>query len=379
MNYPGLIQQLTLENFTLFRTLPTPTFYSTLNVIIGENDTGKTHLLKLLYTIVRSLEEYQNQRPGTSFIQLSDLLANKLQRVFLPPQMELGQLVSKGEKRLTVTAQLQGERLQFTFGKDTKNQIKAKSFHHTLDHLGPVKAIFLPSTEILSFYYDAIIATREALELSTFDDTYLDLAHNFHQPVVMRNHWRAPLKKSWQSLNQTTGGYEIVVEKDGSIWFLRGQERYNIHQVAEGTKKIALLNQLMRKGMLWPSVGKVLFIDEPELHLHPKAIVLLAEFLFQLSETGIQVYLSTYSYFMLKRLEQLARRDDKDCLLIDLRHDRTGAKASYQLLKDGLPDNPIAEQSVALYQEDVNLYLTKSTSNKNKKRWQRQEKMEAML
>jgi len=56
-----MIHQLTLENFTRFRSLSGQP-HAPLNVIIGENDTGKTHLLKLLYAIVRSLEEYQKKR-----------------------------------------------------------------------------------------------------------------------------------------------------------------------------------------------------------------------------------------------------------------------------------------------------------------------------
>jgi len=42
MNHPFLIQQLNLENFTLFREL-TGQPHASLNIIIGENNTGKTH------------------------------------------------------------------------------------------------------------------------------------------------------------------------------------------------------------------------------------------------------------------------------------------------------------------------------------------------
>jgi len=194
-------------------------------------------------------------------------------------------------------------------------------------------------------------------EIPAFDDTYLDLVRDFRQPVT-KNNCLSHLKEVWHSLTKDTG--EIVVEKDGSIWFQRGQEKYNVHQIAEGVRKIGILHRLMHNDMLTSGIGSVLFVDEPEVNLHPKAVVLLADFLYQLSDSGIQVYLSTHSYFVLKRLEQLARRHDKDFLLIDLRRQKAEAVASFQWLKDGLPDNPIVDQSVALYQEDVELYINRS-------------------
>ncbi|KHD06641.1 hypothetical protein PN36_26600 [Candidatus Thiomargarita nelsonii] len=341
-----MIQQLTIENFTIFRSLSGQP-HAPLNVIIGENDTGKTHLLKLLYAIVRSLEEYQKKSVASP--QFAMNLAKKLQWVFLPQKMELGHLVSLGTNRLKVNMQIQGKELQFEFGKKTKSQIKKLSF--SSEH--KVKAIFLPPKEILSIF-DAIVATREDKEIPAFDDTYLDLVRDFRQPATSGQLQHQAI---WHSLSEATGESEIVVEKDGSIWFVRGSEKYNVHQIAEGIRKIAILHRLMHNEML--NEHSVLFVDEPEVNLHPKAMVLLADFLYQLSESGIQVYLSTHSYFVLKRLEQLARRHDKDFLLIALRRLDAQSVASFHRLKEGLPDNPIVEQSVALYQEDVELYQSK--------------------
>lgn len=353
MNLHPLIQQLTLENFTLFRTLSGQP-HTQLNVLIGENDTGKTHLLKLLYTIVRSLEEYQKKRLSTPSPQFAVIVANKLQWVFLPQKMELGQLVSFRQNRLKVRMQIQEQELQFEFGKTSKSQIKKFSLSSEVDNFAKVKAIFLPPKEILSIF-DAIVATREDKEIPAFDDTYLDLVRDFRQPATQHHNGLAQMTEIWQALSKATGGSEIVVEKDASIWFVQGQEKYNVHQMAEGMRKIGILHRLMHNEMLTSHKSSVLFVDEPEINLHPFALVRLADFLYQLSENGIQVYLSTHNYFVLKRLEQLARRYDKDFLLINLRRQHAQVVASFHELKDGLPDNPIISQSVALYQEDVDL------------------------
>lgn len=80
--------------------------------------------------------------------------------------------------------------------------------------------------------------------------------------------------------------------------------------------------------------------------------------LHEFAQAGIQVYLTTHSYFLLKRLEQLARKHQADYSLLDLRKaDGAGVMSSLSRLKDGLPENPIIEQALALFDADVELDL----------------------
>ena len=53
-----MIQRLDVENFTVFKKAAFE-FGSQLNVFIGENGTGKTQILKLIYAIVALLPKYQ--------------------------------------------------------------------------------------------------------------------------------------------------------------------------------------------------------------------------------------------------------------------------------------------------------------------------------
>jgi predicted ATPase len=92
--------------------------------------------------------------------------------------------------------------------------------------------------------------------------------------------------------------------------------------------------------------------------LHPKAIVLFAEMLHEFAQSGIQVHLTTHSYFLLKRLEQLAREKDADYSLLDLRkQDGMGVTGTVTKLSDGLPQNPIVEESLRLFDLDLKLDL----------------------
>ena len=97
------LKSLLIENFVAFAQPLKWTQHASLNVIIGENDTGKTHLLKLLYAMSRAIEDYSKKQAGPEPKELSELLAQKLRWTFLPQKLELGRLVTRGSgNRLSV-------------------------------------------------------------------------------------------------------------------------------------------------------------------------------------------------------------------------------------------------------------------------------------
>lgn len=350
-------KSLAVENFVAFQQRLEWRAHASLNVIIGENDTGKTHLLKLLYAMARAIEEYSKKKVGPEPKELSELLATKLRWTFLPQKLELGRLVTRGSgNRLSVDlCWNQGGHLKFSFGKDTTSKI-VEINTNGLPELEGNKASFLPPKEILSIF-DAIVATREAAEIAAFDDTYYDLVQDYRQPTTA-GVLQANIKKALSHLENVTGGGEVEMESNGNIIFRRGKEVFNMHQTAEGIKKIGILSRLMRNRRLTPAGGCMLFVDEPEVNLHPKAIVLFAEMLHEFAQSGIQVYLTTHSYFLLKRLEQLAREKRTDYSLLDLRkQDGAGVGGTVTRLRDGLPQNPIVNESLRLFDMDVQLDL----------------------
>jgi len=348
---------LTVENFVGFHQRLEWRDHASLNVIIGVNDTGKTHLLKLLYAMTRSIEDYSKKQAGPEPKELAELLSSKLRWTFLPQKMELGRLVTRGAgNRFSADLRWNSNgRLRFGFGRDTTVRISEIETNELLQVAGH-KATFLPPKEILSIF-DAIVATRESQEIASFDDTYYDLVQDYRQPPT-KGGWKENIKRVFKHLEDVTGGGEVEMQADGSIMFRRGKEVFNMHQTAEGIKKIGILSRLMRNRRLTPAGGCLLFVDEPEVNLHPKAIVLFADMLHEFAQSGVQVYLTTHSFFMLKRLEQLARQHKADYSLLDLRkQDSGGVSGVVHSLKEGLPMNPIVEESLRLFDADVALDL----------------------
>ena len=96
-----MIQQISIKNFITYEHFVVKeSGLSNINIIIGENDTGKTGLLKLLYGATRSIEELALRKD----ISFKKILSDKMLNVFQPKKASLGELVSKGSsEKLSVS------------------------------------------------------------------------------------------------------------------------------------------------------------------------------------------------------------------------------------------------------------------------------------
>ena len=75
------ITQIKLENFTVFKNIEIH-FSKGVNIFIGENGTGKTHILKLLYSACQAAS------PRISF-------SNKIVRTMLPDDFNISRLITR--------------------------------------------------------------------------------------------------------------------------------------------------------------------------------------------------------------------------------------------------------------------------------------------
>lgn len=83
------IEELQLKNFGIIGDFHCNQF-SNINLIIGENGTGKTFLLKALYSAVKAMEEYKR---GDDISPMNDILSEKLRWTYQVDK--LGDIVSK--------------------------------------------------------------------------------------------------------------------------------------------------------------------------------------------------------------------------------------------------------------------------------------------
>ena len=92
-------------------------------------------------------------------------------------------------------------------------------------------------------------------------------------------------------------------------------------------------------------------MDDIEASLHPSAICALLDIIDMISrEMGIQFFISTHSYFVLKKLFLIARSGKNTVTCIQLQ--KNDDPKAYNLY-DGMPDNSIIDMSIRLYEQEL--------------------------
>ena len=313
-----------------------------INLVIGGNGSGKTFLLKAIYSAMRTIEEH---RRGDDQRSAAEILADKLYWTFQAEK--IGDLVTKGAASpLKLELDLDGHRFGYSFGKDTSKAISAIE-----NDVPPRKSnsIFLPAKEVLSLHH-IILKSREEDKVFGFDDTYLDLARALRpSPKAGKNYLE--FAASRRSLEDIVGGRVEYEDASGRWSFKKGNQKFPIGVTAEGVKKIGILDTLLGNRFLDPH--SIVIIDEPESALHPSAIVKLLEIVAVLASRGMQFFLASHSYFVVKKLCLIAKEQGISipvCSFVDGRW-RTDD------LRAGMPDNPIVDESIRLYEQEVDMAL----------------------
>lgn len=113
----------------------------------------------------------------------------------------------------------------------------------------------------------------------------------------------ATRKQLLERLQDAMKGKVIFKNEEFFVVNERGNLEFTL--LAEGLRKLALLWLLIQNGTLLR--GSVLFWDEPESNLNPSLFGAVMEILLELQRLGVQVFLATHDYVILKELE-LGRR-----------------------------------------------------------------------
>lgn len=291
-----MLESLKVGNYTVFED-ETFTFSPGLNVILGENSTGKSFLMKLAYSAA-SVSYTMGKGDRKTKDELQRSLADKLKDVCMPDS--LGRLVSRkqGRARCEVTVAFRPETadsIQFSFATNSDKEVK-------LENTTPARwleaaPVFLPTKEILSVFPNFASTLRE--RHLAFDATYLDLADTLGLAALRK------LRREEQALREVlevTMKGKVVFENN-RFYLLpdsEGKGKIEMPLIAEGIRKFATLAYLVMNGGLRNK--SLLFWDEPEVNLNPKLMRSLAEALVSLSESGVQIILATHSLYFLREI-----------------------------------------------------------------------------
>jgi AAA15 family ATPase/GTPase len=352
-----MIKKVLIKNFIGHDELVIDQF-APITVIIGENDTGKTGIMKMIYATLKSLEKYSLMQNSyrTAF---KTVLADKIFDTFQPRKSAIGELVSKSSKeKLSVDIRIDrkdySQDIYFSFGENTTKSIIDCSEQITTVP-NDFNTLFVPSKEVLTALH-AIKFTRKPNYYFGFDDTYLDLIEALEIPTQKGN-INTDLSKVNKDLEKLFDGVVNQSDKDEPFVFKKGNTEFSMSLTSEGVKKIGILTTLIRNRQLGKNT--ILFFDEVETALHPKAIRQIVEMIVGMSKAGVQVILSTHNYFVIKQFMICAKRDNLDINCLSLTKDGKKIGSQISNLRDGLPDNPIVNEALKMFDEEVELDFQK--------------------
>jgi len=361
-----VLKELTLQNFTAFGKAQLK-FSSHLNVIVGENASGKTHILKLGYLLCRISHTKSGGNNGAGKEEMERYIAERLLQLFKPEKIGNlargnGQATCKVSGRIMSTpAQAnieatgkwrseeatQGLSWRFQFSTRSQKNVSISAVPDGLANNATYpNAIYLPSKEMLSFF-EGFLSLYETHELQ-FDESFRDLALALSSPKLKHRPELSP--GLLDELSKAVGG-RVVLEGGRFYTIAPKDKKREVSLLAEGLRKVATIVQLVENGSLRP--GDSLFWDEPEANLNPKLVKLVTRTLLQLCRSGVQVILATHSLFLLRELEIQTAMQGTDLIstrYVALRPGGTGVKVSQG---DSIDDiDPLLVLDESLQQSD---------------------------
>lgn len=321
-----------IQNFTVFDDLQIE-FVDGINIVIGTNGTGKTHLLKSLYAICESVNDE------------SDDVFDISHPYFSVNSMELVRDQKNRNKRTRVQAYFsEKSSASYEIIKHEGMKIAADgASYHYIDF--KVKAIFIPAKEMLA-HSRGFLALYNKYKIP-FDKTYVDIITNAELPEARES--SALNDELLKTISDIIQG-EVLYENSTFYIVKRSGKKIEFSIEAEGLRKFGLLWKLIKNGLL--EKGTILFWDEPEANINPELIPILVELMLELQRKGVQLLIATHSYNLAKYFE-IKRLDTDQVLFHHLYKTDNGVEVESNSYFGQLENNPIIEADAKLLDEVI--------------------------
>lgn len=345
------VKKLTLNNFMLFERAEID-WGKNINVICGENSTGKTTLLKVMYSVLKPLSKGNKEAINREMEE--QLFVNKLQGVFRPNGMKIGRLVSRkqGSNRTDFEVLLdKNQKIAIGFGNRQENhadiKIDASKFSGTYD------VIYIPTKEMISTT-EHFASLYEEYHID-FEEMYYDLAKLLDRPLSKgpNTNEQNEVLKSFEEIMKGQ-----IVQRDKKFYLkVRGEGEFEMGLLSDGYRKLAMIVYLILSGSM--NKNTILFWDEPETNMNPKTIRPIVQALVALAKMGVQIFVTTHDYFVQQEFNMLTVYPELNPECLDIRfmslyRDGEMNDVKYELEKTAsdLKHNAIMQEFDAMYDRE---------------------------
>lgn len=282
-----MITKFRAEDFTAFTNLLV-NFSPGINILIGENGTGKTHIMKAIYSACCVVDK-----------RVERTFDNKLKSVFLP--LSIGRLVHRkvggatGKVAVYRTDGGKDRYITCTISNVGRADVSSSNWKDEQK----LEAIFIPVKDMLANApgFRALYSQKELF----YEEIYADIIDKAFLPIP-RGKQDPKVTKLLNILQKAMSGK--VIEKKENFYLKNKSGELEFPLLAEGYRKLGLLYTLIHNGTL--TQGSVLFWDEPEANLNPKLARTVVSILLELQKLGVQIFISTHDYVLLKEFQMAA-------------------------------------------------------------------------
>lgn len=345
------IKTLKLKNFMLFGQAEIE-WSKNINVICGENSTGKTTLLKVMYSILKPISK-GNKEPLTKEAE-EKLFVDKLQGVFRPDEMKIGRLVSRkqGSNRTDFEVLLdKNQKISIGFGNRQESHADVKI--ELANNFSKYDAIYIPTKEMISTT-EHFATLYEEYHID-FEEMYYDLAKLLDRPLSKgaNTSEHNEVLKSFEDIMKGQ-----IVQRDKKFYLkVKCEGEFEMGLLSDGYRKLSMIVYLILSGSL--NKNAVLFWDEPETNMNPKMIRPIVQAMVTLAKMGVQIFVTTHDYFVQQEFNMLTVYPELNPSAMDIRfmslykdEDTGEIKCETERTASDLKHNAIMQEFDAMYDRE---------------------------
>jgi ABC-type ATPase involved in cell division len=335
-----MITKFKASKFTVFTDLNVE-FSSGINIFVGQNGTGKTHLMKAVYSACCLINK-----------KIDIPLDRKVKSVFNPNS--IGRLVHRAVGRnsgyITIYRKNGNEERERSITLELTSQNKANVKHDSWFIDESVEAVFIPVKDMLANApgFRSLFSQKKL----AYEEVYLDIIDKAFVPIA-RGRLNSESGKLLNILAKAMSGR--VIEKNETFYLKNKNGELEFPLLAEGFRKLGLLYRLIQNESL--TRGSMLFWDEPEANLNPHLSQTVVKILLELSKMGVQIFISTHDYVLLKEFQLASTKGDSVLYHVLYRNDDGNIEHSSTNDLDELSPNAIDSTYSRILDDEIKIGL----------------------
>lgn len=345
------IKKLTLNNFMAFENAEID-WSDNINIICGENSTGKTTILKVMYSMIKPLSN--GSKDNLTKKMEEQLFVKKIQGVFRPDEMKIGRLVSRkrGSNRTDFSVELEKkQKISVGFGNRQENHADI-SIEKNMK-MKKYDIIYIPTKEMISTV-EHFVSLYDEYHID-FEEMYYDLAKLLDRPLSKGPN-TTEQNQVLNSLENIMKGQ--IVQKNKKFNFkIRGEGEFEMGLLSDGYRKLSMIIYMILSGSL--NKNTILFWDEPETNMNPKMIRPIVQTIIVLAQMGVQIFVSTHDYFIQQEFNMASVYSELNPKNLDIRFislfrdDKThDVKYEMKNTASDLEHNAIMQEFDAMYDRE---------------------------